>query len=95
MSSFIEKTIGQALKERASEIPGNDALVYPEFGIRQNYKDFYAAARDVAKGFMALGVKKGDHVSVWTTNLPEWVYMQFGLSMIGAVLVTVNTNYKS
>jgi fatty-acyl-CoA synthase len=95
MSSFIEKTIGQVLREKASENPGNDALIYPEFGIKQNYGDFYASSRGVAKGFMALGVKKGDNVSVWTTNLPEWVYMQFGLSMIGAVLVTVNTNYKS
>jgi len=44
---------------------------------------------------MAIGVGKGDHVSVWTTNVPEWIYIQFGLGMIGAVLVTVNTNYKS
>ncbi|HPB82072.1 MAG TPA: AMP-binding protein, partial [Spirochaetota bacterium] len=41
------------------------------------------------------GIKRGDHVSVWASNVPEWVYLQFGLSMIGAVLVTVNTNYKS
>ncbi len=95
MSAFIEKTIGQMLKEKARLHPDNEALVYPEFGIRQSYGDFYKSCRDTARGFMALGVKPGDHVSVWTTNLPEWVYMQFGLSMIGAVLVTVNTNYKS
>jgi len=95
MSAFIEKTIGQMLKEQAEKIPDHDALIFPEFGIKQNYRDFYRQTRDVAKGFMALGVKQGDNVSVWTTNLPEWVYLQFGLSMIGAVLVTVNTNYKS
>ncbi len=95
MSAFIEKTIGQLLKEQAEKIPDHDALIFPEFGIKQNYRDFYRHTRDVAKGFMALGVKQGDHVSVWTTNLPEWVYLQFGLGMIGAVLVTVNTNYKS
>ncbi|HOT20354.1 MAG TPA: AMP-binding protein, partial [Spirochaetota bacterium] len=34
-------------------------------------------------------------VSVWATNVPEWVYLQFSLGMIGGVLVTVNTSYKS
>ena len=40
-------------------------------------------------------MKKDDHVAVWATNIPEWVHLQFGLAMIGAVLVTVNTSYKS
>jgi fatty-acyl-CoA synthase len=44
---------------------------------------------------MAMGVKRGDNISVWTTNIPEWVYLQFSLGMIGGVLVTVNTSYQS
>ena len=67
----------------------------PEPGIRQNYREFYGSCRDVAKGLMALGIKKGDSVSVWTTNVPEWIYLQFSLGMIGGVLVTINTNYQS
>ena len=95
MSDYKEATIGGVLKETVEKFPKYEALVYPDTGLRQDYTEFYNSCRAVAKGFMALGVEKGDHVSVWTTNLPEWVYMQFGLSMIGAVLVTVNTNYKS
>ncbi len=95
MSDYKEATIGGILRETVEKFPKHEALVYPDTGLRQDYTEFYNSCRDVAKGFMALGVEKGDHVSVWTTNLPEWVYMQFGLSMIGAVLVTVNTNYKS
>ena len=44
---------------------------------------------------MAMGVKRGDKISVWTTNVPQWVYLQFSLGMIGGILVTVNTNYQS
>jgi fatty-acyl-CoA synthase len=95
MSDFVKKTIGQMVRETVGRYPDNDALIYPQTGLRQNYREMYESCRTVAKGFMALGVKRGDHVSVWTTNLPEWVYLQFGLSMIGGVLVTVNTNYKS
>ncbi len=95
MSDFREVTIGRLLRETAARYPRREAFVNPDFGIRQTYDEFLNSCVAVAKGFMALGVKKGDHVSVWTTNLPEWLYMQFGLSMIGAVFVTVNTNYKS
>jgi len=95
MQAFKEITIGSVLRDTASRYPENEALIYPDQDLRLNYKEFEARCEQVAKGFMAIGVKKGDHVSVWTTNLPEWLYMQFGLATIGAVLVTINTNYKS
>jgi fatty-acyl-CoA synthase len=44
---------------------------------------------------MALGINKGDHIAVWAYNVPEWVYLQFASAKIGAILVTVNTYYKS
>jgi fatty-acyl-CoA synthase len=95
MSGFVRTTIGQLVKETALRYPDNAALVYPEFGIRQSYGEFYNSCRGLAKGLIALGVKRGDHVAVWTTNIPEWVYLQFSLGMVGGVLVTVNTSYRS
>ena len=95
MEEFREITMGELLKETASRYPDREALVYPAASLRLTYSEFELKCRETAKGFMALGVKKGDHVSVWTTNIPQWVYLQISLGMIGAVLVTVNTNYKS
>lgn len=95
MSGFVNKTIGQVVKEAALNYPDNPALIQPEFKLRQNYRDFYATCRETAKGLMALGIKRGDKISVWTTNIPQWVYLQFSLGMIGGILVTVNTNYQS
>jgi fatty-acyl-CoA synthase len=94
MSDFVNKTIGQVIQEAAISYPENPALIQPEFKLRQNYRDFYASCRETAKGLMALGVKRGDKISVWTTNIPQWVYLQFSLGMIGGILVTVNTNYS-
>ena len=48
----------------------------------------------LAKGLLALGIGKGEHVAVWATNVPEWVMLEIALAKIGAVLVTVNTNYR-
>lgn len=95
MSGFVNKTIGQVIQEAALNYPENPALIQPEFKLRQNYRDFYASCRETAKGLMAMGVKRGDKISVWTTNVPQWVYLQFSLGMIGGILVTVNTNYQS
>ena len=95
MSDFVNKTIGQLVKDTATRYPENMALVSSEFGIRQTYREFYKTCRDIAKGFMAMGIKRGDHVAVWTTNVPEWVYLQSALGMVGGVLVTINTNYQT
>jgi len=95
MSDFVNKTIGQLVKDTATRYPENIALVSSEFGIRQTYREFYKTCRDIAKGLMAMGIKRGDHVAVWTTNVPEWVYLQSALGMVGGVLVTINTNYQT
>ena len=95
MSQSITHTIGGLLDDIARRFPDNDALVYPERNLRYSYAQFNDICRQVAKGLLKLGVKKGDHLSIWAYNVPEWVVLQFATAKIGAVLVTVNTAYKS
>ena len=95
MSGFVNKTMGDVIKETAERFPDHPALIAPQFQVRCNYQELYDQCRRTARGLMALGVKRGDHVSVWTTNVPEWVYLQFALGMVGGILVTINTNYQS
>lgn len=91
---FINMTLGDYLDKCACDYPDNDALVYVERKIRYSYKEFNEICKKAAKGFMKLGVKKGDKVAVWATNYPQWIITMFATAKIGAVLVTVNTNYK-
>ena len=88
-------TVGGLLDRIAAEHPENDALVYADRGLRYSYQEFNQYCRQVAKGLMALGIQKGEHIAIWATNVPEWVTLQFATGKMGAVLVTVNTNYKS
>ncbi|KAB2332334.1 AMP-binding protein [Cytobacillus depressus] len=92
---MIRKSVGELLADRAKEMPNRDALVYPDRGLRYSYSEFNDVCEQVAKGLIALGVQKGENVAVWATNVPEWVSLQFGTGKMGAVLVTVNTNYRS
>ncbi|MFB6465551.1 AMP-binding protein [Cytobacillus sp. Hz8] len=95
MSEFISKTVAELLADRAQEFPNHEALVYPDRGLRLTYREFHAQCEKVAKGLIALGIQKGENVAAWSTNVPEWVSLQFGTGKMGAVLVTVNTNYRS
>jgi fatty-acyl-CoA synthase len=87
-------TIGQVLAETARKFPTREALVFPQSSVRMNYDGFAGVVSDVAKGLLALGIKPGEHVGIWATNVPEWVLLQFGAASIGVVLVTINSAYR-
>ncbi|MEK4922854.1 AMP-binding protein [Cytobacillus sp. FSL R5-0569] len=95
MSELLNITIGDLLEKRAEENPNHEALVYADRGLRYTYHSFNEYCRTVAKGFMKLGLEKGEHVAIWASNTPEWVSAQFATGKIGSVLVTVNTNYQA
>lgn len=92
--TLIEMTLGDLLDKVASLYPDVDALVYNDRPYRKTYKEFNEEVDIVARGLLAMGVKKGSHVAIWATNYPEWVVAMFATAKIGATLVTVNTNYK-
>jgi fatty-acyl-CoA synthase len=74
--------------------PDNDAVVYYDRDYRLTYRQFGELVDRVARGLMALGIQKGEKVAIWATNVPHWVTLQFATAKIGAILLTVNTNYK-
>lgn len=90
-----QTTIGQLVDIVADQFGDSDAVRYHEKNIRQTYAEFRDMCNEVAKGFMALGIEKDEKVAVWANNVPEWLYSQFATGKMGAVLVTVNTSYKS
>jgi fatty-acyl-CoA synthase len=88
------RTLGQILDDAVEAYPDNEAVVYVDRDFRLTYRQFGDMVDQLAKGLMALGVQKGEKVAVWSTNIPYWVALQFATARIGAVLLTVNTNYK-
>ena len=88
-------TIGQLVDIVAEQLGGSRALVYHNLGIDYTYSQFRDICNQSAKAFMALGIQKGEHIAIWANNVPEWVLTQFSTPKMGAVLVTVNTNYRS
>ncbi len=92
---FITKTIGQVFEEQAARYPDDAFLIYSDRNLRFTFRAFDERVNRLAKGFLAIGIKKGDHVGLWATNVPDWLTVFFATAKIGAVLVTVNTAYKT
>ncbi len=95
--ALLEMSIGELLDRRAEEIPTQEALVYscyPEFGgaldIRWTYQEYRERVNAIARGLMALGLNKGDHIAVWAINLPEWPLLELAAFKAGLVLITIN-----
>ncbi|AGB50079.1 acyl-CoA synthetase (AMP-forming)/AMP-acid ligase II [Methanomethylovorans hollandica DSM 15978] len=92
---FIEDTIGTVLEKVVANDPDREFMVYPDRDLRFTYKEFDERVNTFAKGLLAIGIGKGDHVGIWAKNVPDWLTFMFAAAKIGAVLVTVNTAYKS
>jgi fatty-acyl-CoA synthase len=87
-------TIGQMLAQTAERYPERDALFFAAARLHANYREFLRLVDEAAQGLLALGIRKGEHVALWATNVPQWVILQFATARIGAVLVTVNPAYR-
>jgi fatty-acyl-CoA synthase len=95
MSNMLHITVGKLLEEKAKIHPDHEAVVYADRGLRMTYRQFDDYCRLVARGLMKLGIEAGEHIAIWATNTPEWLACQFATGKMGAVLVTVNTNYRT
>ena len=93
MSWFRERTLGSTLQEASYKFADRDALIFNDQ--RWNYRDFNREANRVAKSLLAIGVENQEHVAVWMTNRPEWLFLMFGIARIGACIVPLNTRYRT
>ena len=92
--TLIDLTFPQVLDRIVDEFPEQYAFRYTECDYTRTYAQFRDDVDTFARSLIALGVKPGDHVAIWATNIPQWYITFWATVKIGAVLVTVNTAYK-
>ncbi|MBN2488879.1 MAG: AMP-binding protein [Methanosarcinaceae archaeon] len=92
---LINDTLGELFEKQVQIDPDHEFMIYPDRNLRFTYGEFDDRVNRLAKGLLAIGIKKGDHVGIWATNVPDWLTYMFATAKIGVVLVTVNTLYKS
>ena len=70
---MIELTLSQLLREKTKANPQHEFMVYADRDLRFTYAQFDKRVDDLACGLYAIGVRKGDNVGIWATNVPDWL----------------------
>ncbi len=91
---LIEKTFSQVLDAMCENFPDQYAFKYTTLDYTRTYSQFRDDVDTFARSLVAMGVRAGSHVAIWSSNLPQWYIAFWATTKIGAVLVTVNTAYK-
>ena len=94
MYQLSERTLGDWLEHWAQVSPDKEYIVYSDRDLRFTWKQFNERVDDMARGLIAIGVTRGSHVGLWAQNVPDWLTFLYACAKIGAVCITVNTNYK-
>ena len=92
---LLGETIDENLRKTVAKFPNNDALISEHQHYRATYTEFYEQVTAVAKGLIALGVKTGDCVGIWSPNCYEWTLLQYATAKIGAIMVNINPAYRT
>ena len=92
--TLIDLTFPQVLDRMVEEFPDQYCFRYTTCDYTRTYREFRDDVDTFARALISLGVKRGDHVAIWATNVPQWYTTFWATVKIGAVLVTVNTAYK-
>jgi fatty-acyl-CoA synthase len=91
---LIELTIGAMLDQTSARWPDHEAIVVCHQGVRWTWAELKQRVDVFAAGLLALGLRPGDRIGIWSPNNIEWVITQFASAKAGLILVTINPAYR-
>ena len=91
---LLNMTFSQMLDCVVDAFPNQYAFKYTTLDYTRTYEEFRDDVDDFSRALISLGVKPGDKVAIWATNVPAWYITFWAAAKIGAISVTMNTGYK-
>jgi len=91
---MTEITISQHLARVAEKYKTKTALRFPAENLTLDYHSLKLQTDQTAKALLGIGLKKGDHIGIWSLNSSRWVLLALGAAQIGVVFVPINAAYK-
>ncbi|MBQ9030841.1 MAG: AMP-binding protein [Parasporobacterium sp.] len=92
---LLNMTFSQVLDRVVEEFPDQYAFKYTTLDYTRTYSEFRDDVDNFARALVSMGVTAGSKVAIWATNVPAWYITFWATVKLGAVLVTVNTAYKT
>jgi fatty-acyl-CoA synthase len=91
---FIGDTIGVYFDRIVERFAECDALIVRHQQVRWRYRELKERVDAFAAGLLALGLRRGDRIGIWSPNNAEWVLTQFATAKAGLILVNINPAYR-
>lgn len=91
---LLELTIPQLLARTVAANGAREAAVFMEQNKRFTWEEFAETVDQLAAGLLALGLRTGERIGIWSPNRWEWLVTQFATARIGLVLVNINPAYR-
>lgn len=92
---LLAMTIGEAFDQTVARFPDREALVAREQDIRMSWSELGVLVNKSARALLALDIKLGERVGIWSPNCVQWLVAQFATAKVGAILVNINPAYRS
>jgi fatty-acyl-CoA synthase len=88
-------TISAALGLRSIESPDATALDFPAHDRRLSFREWDQDSTSLARALVDAGIVPGDRVALFAENRVEWQIIRVALARAGAIVVPVNTHFRS
>ena len=93
MEWYKKRRIGDLADDAARKFGAREGLVFHDR--RYSFTEVADETDRAAKGLMAMGISRGDHVALWLNNSAQWIFISFALAKVGAVQVPINTRFRT
>src|ERR1700704_1294906 len=93
MKADRHRRFGDLADDIAARLPDREALVFG--ASRYTFREVAVRIDEAARRLIAAGIQPGEHVALWLNNSDEWIFISFAVQKIGAVLVPINTRFRS
>ncbi|TGR36046.1 AMP-binding protein, partial [Mesorhizobium sp. M1C.F.Ca.ET.195.01.1.1] len=87
---LLEETIPALFSDTVSKYGTLDAAIFVGQDKRFTWSELSDTVDALAAGFLALGLRKGDRVGIWSPNRWEWLVTQSATARIGLILANIN-----
>ena len=93
-AALIGETIGRHFDRTITRWSDRPGLIACQRGVRWTWRELGEKVDDFAAGLIALGLKPGERIGIWSPNNAEWVVTQFATAKAGLILVNINPAYR-
>ncbi len=88
-----QRRFGDLADDIAARLPDREALVFETS--RYTFREVAARIDEAARRLIAAGIRHGEHIALWLNNCDDWIFISFAVQKIGAVLVPINTRFRT